>query len=251
MTGPKGAYVYGAPTPGASSTDIFLTGKCKWFNAEKRFGFIDIHGEDGDIFVHYRDIHSAPGVEATLAEGEYVEFRRSVGPEGKLRAVEVTGPEGAYVQGREPVTSGRLTGCCRWFDIGKGYGFLDVDGEDEAPAFVHHKDLYAAGVQSLAHGEKGLEFRCVLDPNGRRKAIEVTGKEGSFVQGAARITAKEWAAVWDAARWFSSGDAGSAGEPLEATADVAPGSGAPAGGIADPEVSIQADARGTYVGRAS
>ena len=68
-----------------------------------------------------------------------------------------------------------------------------------------HADLYAAGVQSLAHAEKNLEFRCVLDPNGRLKAIEVTGKGGGFVKGASRIDAREWAAVWDAARWAGSG----------------------------------------------
>ena len=50
------------------------------------------------------------GVEASLAEGEVVEFRRSIGPEGKERAVEVTGLDGAYVQGRSQVTtSERLT----------------------------------------------------------------------------------------------------------------------------------------------
>ena len=136
VTGPDGSYVLGAPAPIADAARIYLAGTCKWWNSDKRFGFIDITGEDADIFCHYRDLHAAPGVEASLAEGEVVEFRRSIGPEGKERAVEVTGPDGAYVQGRSQVTtSERLTGKVRWFDVAKGCGFIDVDDQEE-DAFV-------------------------------------------------------------------------------------------------------------------
>jgi cold shock CspA family protein len=75
-----------------------LTGKCKWFNVEKGFGFIEVDGEGTDVFVHQSDIY-APGFRS-LAEGEAVEFvltkdERS----GKTKAVEVTGPGGTHVQG--------------------------------------------------------------------------------------------------------------------------------------------------------
>lgn len=47
------------------------TGKVKWFNAEKGYGFIT--GEDGkDIFVHYSSI-SAEGFK-TLDEGQTVTY---------------------------------------------------------------------------------------------------------------------------------------------------------------------------------
>lgn len=47
------------------------TGKVKWFNAEKGFGFIT--GEDGkDIFVHYSSIN-ADGFK-TLDEGQSVTY---------------------------------------------------------------------------------------------------------------------------------------------------------------------------------
>ena len=48
-----------------------MTGKVKWFNNEKGFGFIEY--KDGeDIFVHYTSILTE-GYK-TLVEGQYVEF---------------------------------------------------------------------------------------------------------------------------------------------------------------------------------
>jgi len=55
------------------------TGKVKWFNDSKGFGFIT--SEDGtDAFVHYGDIQ-ADGFKS-LAEGDPVEFEMTQGPKG-------------------------------------------------------------------------------------------------------------------------------------------------------------------------
>ena len=48
-----------------------MTGKVKWFNAEKGFGFIEREGGD-DVFVHFSAIQSE-GYK-TLEEGQEVEF---------------------------------------------------------------------------------------------------------------------------------------------------------------------------------
>eukprot|EP00326_Haptolina_ericina_P001045 CAMPEP_0181218322 /NCGR_PEP_ID=MMETSP1096-20121128/27635_1 /TAXON_ID=156174 ORGANISM="Chrysochromulina ericina, Strain CCMP281" /NCGR_SAMPLE_ID=MMETSP1096 /ASSEMBLY_ACC=CAM_ASM_000453 /LENGTH=127 /DNA_ID=CAMNT_0023310537 /DNA_START=13 /DNA_END=396 /DNA_ORIENTATION=+ len=75
-----------------------LTGTCKWFNSEKGFGFIDVDGEESDLFVHQTEIN-AEGFRS-LAEGEALEFKCSMdGRTGKLRAQSVTGPGGGFVQG--------------------------------------------------------------------------------------------------------------------------------------------------------
>ncbi|WP_048601910.1 cold-shock protein CspD [Rubeoparvulum massiliense] len=47
------------------------TGKVKWFNAEKGFGFIEVEGGD-DVFVHFSAIQS-DGFK-TLEEGQTVTF---------------------------------------------------------------------------------------------------------------------------------------------------------------------------------
>lgn len=38
------------------------TGKVKWFNNEKGYGFIQIDGSDRDIFAHYTNIAAADSV---------------------------------------------------------------------------------------------------------------------------------------------------------------------------------------------
>lgn len=48
-----------------------LTGKVKWFNESKGFGFIEQESGD-DVFVHFSSIQSE-GFK-TLAEGQSVEF---------------------------------------------------------------------------------------------------------------------------------------------------------------------------------
>jgi cold shock CspA family protein len=66
------------------------------FNAEKGFGFIAPANGNDDLFVHQSAIHS-PGFRS-LMEGEEVEFKVVDGG-GKMKAEEVTGPNGDFVQG--------------------------------------------------------------------------------------------------------------------------------------------------------
>lgn len=62
---------------------MIMTGKVKWFNAEKGFGFIE--REDGDdVFVHFSAIQ-AEGFK-TLEEGQDVEFEIVEGNRGPQAA---------------------------------------------------------------------------------------------------------------------------------------------------------------------
>ncbi|EIA19638.1 cold shock protein CspD [Listeria fleischmannii 1991] len=55
------------------------TGKVKWFNSEKGFGFIEVEGGD-DVFVHFSAIQG-DGFK-TLDEGQEVEFEVVEGQRG-------------------------------------------------------------------------------------------------------------------------------------------------------------------------
>lgn len=63
-----------------------MTGKVKWFNAAKGYGFIT--GDDGkEVFVHFSAI-SADGYK-TLDDGQAVSYEVNEGPKGP-QAVNVT-----------------------------------------------------------------------------------------------------------------------------------------------------------------
>ena len=56
------------------------TGKVKWFNENKGYGFILQDGGGRDVFVHYSEIKEEGY--RTLAEGESVEFDVAEGSKG-------------------------------------------------------------------------------------------------------------------------------------------------------------------------
>ncbi len=88
------------------------TGKVKFFDAVKGFGFITPVDGSADVFVHQSSVH-AEGFRS-LAENEDVEFDVEHDPrKGKYFAVNVTGPNGTYVQGaprdtRKPIGTRRF-----------------------------------------------------------------------------------------------------------------------------------------------
>jgi cold shock protein len=57
------------------------TGKVKWFNDQKGFGFISADVDAKDVFVHHSVIESEGF--RTLQDGETVEYEVEEGPKGK------------------------------------------------------------------------------------------------------------------------------------------------------------------------
>ncbi|ORY59892.1 cold-shock' DNA-binding domain-domain-containing protein [Leucosporidium creatinivorum] len=114
------------PVPGRGEK---RTGRCKFFNALKGFGFIiDHHGEelgnDVEVFVHYTAIDSIQtgrGGFRSLLEGEEVEYTIMQGPKG-WQAQSVTGPNGMPCIGSPSNTTKNLgpapDGYHRKFSVG-------------------------------------------------------------------------------------------------------------------------------------
>lgn len=78
--------------------DAMKIGEVKWFDAKKGFGFLVPEDESGDVFVHHTAIHGEGF--RSLMDGEPVEFQVYMDDNGRKSAQNVTGPDGAYVQGR-------------------------------------------------------------------------------------------------------------------------------------------------------
>lgn len=94
-----------------------VTGTVKRFFSEKGFGFISPHDGSEDVFVHINDIEM-DGFKC-LNEGDEVEFESQYdSSRGKTRAIGVTGPGGAQLQGGGGSGKGKGGG----FNKGKGGG---------------------------------------------------------------------------------------------------------------------------------
>lgn len=85
-----------------------------------------------------------------------------------------------WPEGIDP-TPGKQIGAVKWFNSDKGFGFIaPASGGDDL--FVHQSEISSEGFRSLMEGEE-VEFKMSTE-NGKQKAIEVTGAQGGFVQGA-------------------------------------------------------------------
>ncbi|PIN14279.1 putative RNA-binding protein containing PIN domain and invovled in translation or RNA processing [Handroanthus impetiginosus] len=83
-------------------------GTVKWFNDQKGFGFITPDDGSEDLFVHQSAIKSEGF--RSLGEGEPVEFSVEYGNDGRAKAANVTGPDGASVQGSSRGSYGGRSG---------------------------------------------------------------------------------------------------------------------------------------------
>ena len=60
----------------------FKTGVCKWFNAQKAYGFISLPEGGMDIFVHANQLRKS-GILRCLQEGEKLKFHIATGDKGQ------------------------------------------------------------------------------------------------------------------------------------------------------------------------
>jgi CspA family cold shock protein len=63
--------------------------------------------------------------------------------------------------------SERIVGTVKWFNGGKGYGFLSQEGGDDV--FVHFSAIQGEGYRNLEEGQK-VEFSIQKGPKGLQAA---------------------------------------------------------------------------------
>lgn len=58
-----------------------------------------------------------------------------------------------------------MQGTVKWFNDGKGYGFIESDGGNDV--FVHFSAIQSEGFKSLSEGQR-VEFEITTGPRGQQ-----------------------------------------------------------------------------------
>ena len=106
-----------------AAAPVIKTGKVKWFNSTKGFGFITPDDGGEELFVHQTSIKSEGF--RSLDEGEEVEYTVEKGDDGRTKALNVTGPGGTTVKGaprRDNYNNNGFGGYGGRVGGGRGYG---------------------------------------------------------------------------------------------------------------------------------
>ena len=155
------------------------SGKVKFFNVQKGFGFISRDDGGEDVFVHISAVERA-GLEG-LAENQELQFNL-VDRGGKISAsdLQVVGDviaveSRAAAAPQRELTGDKATGTVKFFNAMKGFGFITRD-DGQPDAFVHISAGERSGLQGLNDGDR-LEFDLEVDRRGKHSAVNLVPRQ--------------------------------------------------------------------------
>jgi len=151
------------PQPGEPPAPT-VWGKVKWYNALKRYGFVELSDGSGDAFLHASAL-AGISVDA-LQSGVTIEFRTAPAQRG-IQVTEVISIDSSTAApprpprknfrsplDRQPLeASVQEMGTVKWYNVAKGFGFIVRDGGGK-DVFVHVSALQRAGIMSLSEGQR-------------------------------------------------------------------------------------------------
>ena len=155
------------------------SGKVKFFNVQKGFGFISRDDGGEDVFVHISAVERA-GLEG-LAENQELAFNL-VDRGGKISAsdLQVVGDviaveSRAEAAPQRSLTGEKATGTVKFFNAMKGFGFITRD-DGQPDAFVHISAVERSGMNGLNEGDR-LEFDLEVDRRGKHSAVNLVPRQ--------------------------------------------------------------------------
>lgn len=160
-----------------------VSGKVKWFDPVKGFGFVIADEGGPDILLHANVLRNFG--QSSVADGALIAVAVQKTERG-VQAVEVysiqppEGGEGAPLADFEEIDRDVLNAAeleparVKWFDKAKGFGFANVFGRPE-DVFIHVEVLRRSGLADLQPGE-ALAIKVIEGKRGRM-ALEVCAWE--------------------------------------------------------------------------
>jgi CspA family cold shock protein len=136
----------------------------KWYNALKRYGFVELSDGSGDAFLHASAL-AGISVDA-LQPGVTIEFRTAPAQRGVQVTEVISVDSSTAAPPRPPRKSSRSPldrqpleasvqemGTVKWYNVVRGFGFIAMDsgGRD---VFVHASALDRAGITGLNEGQR-------------------------------------------------------------------------------------------------